>query len=188
MRGDDASAAGGAEPRVAGAASARGAAPRGEDVVRVGVISDTHGQLSDEVPGLFAGVDRIVHAGDVGDERVLQRLALVAPVTAVHGNMDAGLPAADLPLEAVLDVGRVRLLVGHVKEALLRRHDPSGEGIAVVVTGHTHRAQVANEGGVLYLNPGTANRTRGFGRPASVALLDIDGRGIRAEIVTLKRS
>ena len=57
----------------------------------MGVISDTHGRLDDEVLELFAGVDRIVHAGDVGDERVLARLALVAPVTAVHGNMDAGL-------------------------------------------------------------------------------------------------
>ena len=145
MRSDDVNAADGAEPRVSATASTRGAAQRGEDVVRVGVISDTHGQLSDEIPELFAGVDRIVHAGDVGDERVLQRLALVAPVTAVHGNMDAGLPAADLPLEAVLDVGRVRLLVGHVKEALLRRHNPAREGVAVVDHG-THAPRPHREG------------------------------------------
>ena len=157
-------------------------------VWRVGVISDTHGRLDDEILDLFAGVDRIVHAGDVGDERVLARLALVAPVTAVHGNMDAGLPTADLPADATLEVGRARILVGHVKGTLLRAHDPAREGMAVVVTGHTHRAQIANDGGVVYLNPGTANRTRGFGRPASVALVEVDGGAVRAEIVPLEGS
>ena len=157
-------------------------------VYRVGVISDTHGRLDDEVLELFAGVDRIVHAGDVGDERVLARLALVAPVTAVHGNMDAGLPTGDLPADATLEVGRARILVGHVKGTLLRAHDPAREGIALVVTGHTHRAQVADDDGVLYLNPGTANRTRAFGRPASVALVEVDGGEVRAEIVTLDRT
>ena len=82
----------------------------------------------------------------------------------------------------------MRLLVGHVKGALLRDHDPAREGIAVVVTGHTHRAAIANDDGVLYLNPGTANRTPGLGRPASVALLEVDGGEVRAEIVTLTRS
>jgi uncharacterized protein len=163
--------------------------PDGDDrVYRVGVISDTHGRLDDEIVELFAGVDRIVHAGDVGDERVLARLALVAPVTAVHGNMDARLPTGDLPSEATLEVGRVRILVGHVKGTLLRAHDLARERIAVVVTGHTHRAQIADDDGVLYLNPGTANRTRGFGRPASVALLEVDSGDLRAEIVPLGRS
>ena len=159
-----------------------------ERVYRVGVISDTHGRLEDEVLELFAGVDCIVHAGDVGDERVLARLALVAPVTAVHGNMDAGLSAADLPAEAALEVGGARILVGHVKGALLRGHDPVREEVAVVITGHTHRAAIDTDDGVVYLNPGTANRTRGLGRPASVALLEVDGGEVRAEIVPLDRA
>jgi putative phosphoesterase len=154
-------------------------------VWRVGVVSDTHGRLEDRVLDLFEGVDRIVHAGDVGDERVLARLALVAPVTAVSGNMDAGLPTADLPAEVDLDVGGVRVLVGHVREGLLRHRDPGREGFAVVVTGHTHRAVIRNEDGVLFVNSGTANQAMAFGRPATVALLEIDRGQVHAEIVPL---
>jgi putative phosphoesterase len=170
--------------------SQEGGRVQGEDdrIYRVGVISDTHGRLDEKVLELFVGVDRIVHAGDVGDERVLARLALVATVTAVHGNMDAGLPTGDLPTEALLEVGRAKILVGHVKGTLLRAHDPSREGIALVVTGHTHRAQIADDDGVLYLNPGTANRARAMGRPASVALVEVDGAEVRAGIVPLEQA
>jgi predicted phosphodiesterase len=113
---------------------------------RIGIISDTHGQLDDRVLEIFAGVNRIVHAGDVGG---------------------------------------VRLLVGHVKGTLMRDHDLAREGIAVVVTGHTHRAQITTEGGVLFVDPGTANQSRAFGRRASVALLDIHGPEVDARIIPL---
>ncbi len=154
-------------------------------VWHVGVVSDTHGRLDEKVLDLFAGVDRIVHAGDVGDERVLERLALVAHVTGVSGNMDAGLATAELPAEAVIDVGGAKVLVGHIRGHLLQRHDPVGEGIAVVITGHTHRPHSSSDSGVLFLNPGTANQTRGFGRSATVALLHIENGQARAEIVPL---
>ncbi|MEY3702022.1 MAG: hypothetical protein RI891_1314, partial [Gemmatimonadota bacterium] len=57
-------------------------------VVRIGLISDTHGLLRPEVHAAFTGVDRILHAGDVCGDEILDELALIAPVQAVFGNCD----------------------------------------------------------------------------------------------------
>jgi len=142
--------------------------------LRVGVISDTHGTLDPAVPKAFAGVDHIVHAGDVGSE-VLDWLRAIAPVTAVRGNVDGWL-ADELPLEATVELAGRRLLVAHVREALLRDHQPAREGYDVVVTGHSHRFAERWEEGVLYLNPGSAGVPR-FGLQRSVAILSIDSEG-----------
>ena len=56
----------------------------------LGIISDTHGVLSPEVHNLFAGVDQIIHAGDIGGEDILFELETIAPVVAVYGNTDTG--------------------------------------------------------------------------------------------------
>jgi uncharacterized protein len=153
--------------------------------MRIGVVSDTHGRIDDRVRRALGGVDHIIHAGDVGGGGVLVELAAIAPLAAVvRGNTDA-YPGADaLPLEATVTFGETRVLVGHIREALLRAHDPAREGIDVVVTGHTHRAAVVWDGGVLYLNPGSAGRPR-FGMPRTLALLGMDDEGLRPEIVAL---
>ena len=152
----------------------------------VGVISDTHGYLDPRVPDLFAGVEHIVHAGDVGDMAVVETLAQIAPVTVVSGNMDrsAGGEVAGLPSAAQVDVAGLRFLVAHIKEYVLRTWDPAEYGVAVVVCGHTHRAAIEERDGVLYVNPGVAGRAAA-GTPRSVALIEIvDGRP-QARIVPL---
>jgi putative phosphoesterase len=138
----------------------------------LGVISDTHGRLDPALHEVFAGVERIVHAGDVGGAGVLAELATIAPVTAVRGNTDVSFGVEELPEEAALVVAGHRLLVGHVRAVLLARHEPAREGFDVVVTGHSHRYAESREGGVLYLDPGAAGAAR-FGLPRSVAIVEL---------------
>ena len=99
------------------------------DVTRLGVISDTHGRLDVAVHEIFAGAERIVHAGDIGDAAVLAELSTIAPVTAVRGNVDLYFGAEGLPEEATLGIAGRRLLLGHVRTALLARHVPAREGL-----------------------------------------------------------
>jgi len=157
--------------------------------LRVGVISDTHGLFDPRLETVFAGVDHILHAGDVGAMAVLDSLAAIAPVTAVRGNVDHEVWAWELPEEAVVVLNGRRLLVAHIKEDLVRRRDPKSEGFSAVVTGHSHAPAIIQREGVLYLNPGSAGRRR-FHHPRAVALLTIpaapDGL-LQAEIVILEQ-
>ena len=154
-------------------------------MTRLGVISDTHGRFDPALHEVFAGVERIVHAGDVGSTDVLGELTTIAAVTAVRGNVDLYLGAEQLPEEATLELVGQRLLVAHVLPDLLRRHKPAREGFDLVITGHSHRYKQSRQDGVLYLNPGAAGASR-FGLPRSVAVVDLDPDGMRITKVELK--
>lgn len=152
----------------------------------VGVLSDTHGRLDPAILELFADVDRIVHAGDIGDAAIIEELASLAPVTAVYGNCDGGGALAGLPESVTAVIGDVTVRVRHSIEmvealdgAVLEVMRQAGRG--VVVGGHTHLPSISRKDGILFLNPGSASlRKQGVQR--SVALLRIeDGRG-EAEI------
>ena len=151
----------------------------------VGVISDTHGLLRPEAVEALRGTVLILHAGDVGDRRVLESLEAVAPVRAVRGNMDWGPVSALLPETAAVNVGGHRLYVIHDLERLAL--DPAAAGFDAVISGHTHRPLVEWRGGVLYLNPGSAGPRRGS-LPVSLALLEVEPSGLRARIVALEES
>jgi putative phosphoesterase len=150
--------------------------------VTVGVISDTHGLLRPEALAALEGVDRIVHAGDVGGMEILRALESLAPVTAVRGNMDWGSPAGELPATEVLEVGGVAIFVLH--DLVDLDLSPEGAGFHVVVHGHTHLPEKRRDGDVLYLNPGSAGPVRGS-KPVSLARLKVDGGNLDARIVKL---
>ena len=141
----------------------------------VGVISDTHGRLPESVDAAFAGVDAIVHAGDVGDDSILDVLRTIAPVTAVRGNCDSRGEAAGLPSSANVLLGGIRFLVAHELRGLLQSIDPVRAGVRVVVTGHSHRALARQSGGVLYLNPGSASQGRGCASSVAIVTVYPDG-------------
>ena len=149
----------------------------------VGVISDTHGLLRPEALAALAGVERIVHAGDIGAPDVLQALGRIAPVTAVRGNNDRERWAADIPETDVLEIGDVSLYVLHDLHEL--DLDPRAAGFAAVIAGHSHQPRVDERDGVLYLNPGSAGPRR-FKLPISLARLTVTGPRLRAELVTLE--
>lgn len=148
----------------------------------LGVISDTHGQLRPEAVEALRGVDRILHAGDVGAPEVLEELARVAPVVAVRGNVDRGAWADGLPETAEVEAGGARLYLFHDRKALAI--DPGAAGFAAVVSGHSHQPGVEEREGVLYLNPGSAGPRR-FRLPVALARLRVGGGRLEPEIQEL---
>jgi putative phosphoesterase len=149
----------------------------------LGVISDTHGLLRPEAVAALAGVERIVHAGDIGDPAILRDLGRLAPVSAVRGNNDRGDWAAEIPETEVVEVGGVALYVLHdVHELDL---DPRVAGFAAVIAGHSHQPRQEERDGVLYFNPGSAGPRR-FRLPVSVGRLTIERGHVRGALVTLE--
>jgi uncharacterized protein len=151
-------------------------------VLRIGLISDTHGLLRPEALEVLRGSDRIVHAGDIGDPQILERLAAMAPLTAVRGNNDREVEYAAIPENAVLEAGGVRILVLHDLAELAL--DTEAAGFAAVVSGHSHQPRSEARGGVLYVNPGSAGPRR-FSLPVSVGCLFVQEGRLRAELVQL---
>jgi uncharacterized protein len=148
-------------------------------MLRVGLVSDTHGLLRPEATAFLADSDHIVHAGDVGDPAILDALAAIAPVTAIRGNVDTDAWAARLPETTHVTIGDVTIYVLHDLGALDLQ--PHAHGIRVVVHGHSHKPSVTERNGVLYVNPGSAGPRR-FRLPITAAELHIDGSSIAAYI------
>jgi uncharacterized protein len=148
----------------------------------IGVVSDTHGLLRPQALERLCGVDRIVHAGDIGSAELLRTLEAVAPVTAVRGNNDRGAWARALPETAILVVGKVRLYVLHDVKTLAI--DPRATSIDAVIAGHSHKPALADRDGVLFMNPGSIGPRR-FTLPIAMGLLTIRGSEVRGKIVYL---
>jgi putative phosphoesterase len=146
------------------------------------VISDTHGLLRPEALSALAGVQHLIHAGDVGAPEVLERLGVLAPVTAVRGNNDYGGWAAELPEATTFELAGLRLHLLHNLAEL--GVEPAAHSIRVVIAGHSHRPVLRESGGVLYLNPGSAGPRR-FRLPVSVAQLEIRGETVEARLIEL---
>ncbi|MGH7621871.1 MAG: metallophosphoesterase family protein [Gemmatimonadaceae bacterium] len=151
----------------------------------IGLIADTHGLLRAEVHQAFAGVDLILHAGDVCGDEILDELSLIAPVEAVYGNMDVP-DNPRLHEQIVRQIGGVTIHVGHGHEmgkltadALLERYTAD-----VIIYGHTHKQSVTRREGRLVINPGAAGPRRFHLMPSVARLMISDGQA-EVEIVTL---
>lgn len=144
----------------------------------LGLISDTHGWLDPAALAALAGVDAILHAGDIGDGTVLTALAAVAPLHAVRGNNDRGTAWAAIP--EVLDLD----LAGHRIHLVHRPEDARPEGAGIVVTGHTHRLRNESRDGVWWLNPGASGR-RGFHKERTLLRVRLLPGSLRVEPVYL---
>ncbi|HEV2647386.1 MAG TPA: metallophosphoesterase family protein [Acidobacteriaceae bacterium] len=149
--------------------------------ITIGVISDTHGLLRPAAVDALQGVDHILHAGDVGDIHVLDALRMIAPVIAIRGNVDVSGACAILPpTEAVEIKGRLFYLLHNLEHLDI---SPHAAGIAAVIFGHTHRAEIRHDN-VLYLNPGSAGPRR-FDLPITVAKIVIDDGELIARIIPI---
>jgi uncharacterized protein len=160
---------------------------------RIGVISDTHGYLDPLVLTEFAGVDHIIHAGDIMDATTLEVLATIAPVTAVAGNMDDG-KLARLPREVAGTVSGISFIVGHKRKRLLKRYangkiDGAGkyESPDLVVCGHDHLPAVEWVDGTLFLNPGSASAPHYEDDDPTVAIVEPGSAGLGVCFVRLAR-
>lgn len=150
------------------------------DTIKVGIISDTHGRLFPEAVDALQGVDVILHAGDVETRSTLTELRKIAPVHVVRGNMDRMPETRDLPFTTAVELGEVVFYMVHILGDL--DVNPQAGGFAAVVYGHTHRPEIVDRNGVLFINPGSASSPRGVPNP-SVARLQIRRAEINAEIV-----
>jgi putative phosphoesterase len=143
---------------------------------RIGILSDTHGLLRLEAERRLAGVDHIIHGGDIGRHDIIAALRRIAPVT---GNVDTDDWANEYSDTELVRLAGRSIFVLHDLQAL--RVDPIALSIDVVVLGHSHVPKVEKVGGVLYLNPGSAGRRR-FRLPITLATLDITPDGLRPTI------
>jgi uncharacterized protein len=143
---------------------------------KIGIISDTHGLLRPEAERRLAGVDHIIHGGDIGCPEIIDALRRIAPVTAIRGNVDIGDWAAAYPETEVVRLAGRSIYVLHDLKTL--QIDPIAHGIDVVVSGHSHVPKIDTADGMLYLNPGSAGRRR-FRLPVTLATLDVLPNGLR---------
>jgi putative phosphoesterase len=150
---------------------------------RIGIISDTHGLLRPEAERRLAGVDHIVHAGDIGRPEIVDRLRRIAPVTAIRGNVDTGEWARQFADTELVRLAEKSIYVLHDLKTL--RIDARAV-IDVIVFGHSHLPKMQMIDGILYLNPGSAGPRR-FKLPITLAILEVTPEGLRPEIHDLKR-
>lgn len=149
----------------------------------IGVISDTHGLLRPEAKVALAEAEYILHAGDVGDIRILESLREIAPVTAIRGNVDVHGECSLLPPTEALELGgKIFYLVHSVHDLDI---NPRAAQVDVVVSGHSHKPAIEHKQGVVFLNPGSAGPRR-FDLPVSVALVTVGEAGVEARIVELQ--
>jgi len=150
--------------------------------MEIGVISDTHGLLRPEALEALRGSQHIIHAGDVGDPAIVVKLAEIAPVTAVRGNVDYGEWAKKLPETNAVELGGVSIYVLHILDRLDLK--PEASGFAAVIYGHSHIPKQETKNGVLYFNPGSAGPKR-FSLPISIGRLTIADGALKAEVIDL---
>ncbi len=146
----------------------------------IGLVSDTHGWLDPELHIAFQGVSHIIHAGDIGQEAVIEELATIAPVMAVRGNIDGG-PLRFLPLDASLECHGRTIVALHIAGNPKRPNKAARELLTrtlpdVIVVGHSHIPVVAKVHNTLWINPGAAGR-EGFHQERFAALLHVDHDG-----------
>lgn len=150
--------------------------------MKIGIISDTHITspsaciIPDWISKAFEGVGLIVHAGDVEHPEYLEALKSIAPVYAVRGNCDH--KSFSTPESLSLEIGCGLLTAAHRAPVARQALSPQSR---VMVYGHTHISLIHDEGGLLVINPGSPNHPRG-GLPASVAVLEVKGNELYAEL------
>lgn len=155
--------------------------------MRLGIISDTHGFYDEAITRIFAGVDGIIHAGDIGKLEIIQCLELIAPVFAVEGNNDW---FGVYPTERLEELNGRRVLVRHIFGEL-HQLDAAAHRVLdqehpdVLVFGHSHRPYRQQVNGTLLFNPGSAGPRR-FKLPRTVGLLTIEPHAVTAEVVDLE--
>lgn len=150
--------------------------------MRIGILSDTHNLLRPEVPQKLTGCDLIIHAGDVNTHDLFMDLERIAPVVGARGNCDRGVLAELLAERTEFSFGPYAGIVIHDLKTL--PPDFPVSNYRLIVYGHSHQPALHETGGTLFLNPGSAGPRR-FSLPVSMAFLELDGKELKPELITL---
>jgi len=156
--------------------------------IRIGVIADTHGRFDPAIRRHFRGVDHILHAGDIGNQSVIEQLEQIAPVTAVSGNVDDDEQSV-FPSEAVIELAGRRIAIRHILyeggkltkdgRAFLQENQPD-----LCIFGHTHQPKVEWFGKTLLFNPGSAGPKR-FKLPRGLGILRLCAAEVKPLLISL---
>lgn len=150
---------------------------------KIGIISDTHGLFREVLKDIFSGVEMILHAGDIGDEKVLFELNNIAHTIAVYGNTDNINIRYHYPKTKQITFFDRSIYLLHNLEWL--DIVPSSAGIDIVIHGHTHIPEIIYEDGVLFLNPGSAGQKRAQ-KPVSVAIIEFSKQKINPKLIEIE--
>jgi uncharacterized protein len=148
----------------------------------LGVISDTHSRIRPSALEALRGSDLILHGGDIGSADVITALKKIAPVRAIHGNIDREPLTKKYPATDVVEIAGLSIYMLHNLQAL--DLDPRAAGFAAVIYGHSHKPEYYFKNGVLYFNPGSAGPRR-FSLPVSVGKIRIQQGELLPEIILL---
>ncbi|MGL4345011.1 MAG: metallophosphoesterase family protein [Cellulosilyticaceae bacterium] len=151
--------------------------------MRIGVISDTHGVLRDEVIQILQTCEVIFHGGDIGDMAILEKLREIAPVYVVRGNNDKECWCEEIEEKVRVELEGVRVLMIHDRKMIRKRDDL--DEVDMVICGHSHKYSDTLEDGIRYLNPGSCGRRR-FSLPLTMMVVEIKHKEmIRIEEINL---
>ncbi|MBN1479545.1 metallophosphoesterase [candidate division KSB1 bacterium] len=144
----------------------------------IGIISDTHGVLPNEVMDIFSDVDQIIHAGDIGNEDILIELATLAPVVAVYGNMD-GFRIRQKTRERVdFSLYGFDFIISHIPGPFTADDKPT-----IRINGHTHEPKIIEMNGSFYINPGSASKPPGKAKRSVAKLILVKAGEARVDII-----
>lgn len=153
-----------------------------KDVLKIGIVSDTHGLFRDQINKCFENVDCIIHAGDIGSPEIIDKLSSLAPLYAVLGNTDPPFIFTEYNYDEIVVTPRHKIYVLHSLADI--EIDIVKEGFTIVISGHTHRPLITTDNNILFINPGSAGPVRS-NLPISAALLHIDGEVLQPVLVDL---
>jgi len=156
--------------------------------MKIGIISDTHGRLPSKIFTVFENVEQIWHAGDIGSTDVITELETIAPVIAVHGNMDQFPIVSQFREREIFEISNQKILLTHkhITENFKRITDQDWNfdlNFQMIVFGHTHIPMAKRFKSVFYFNPGSVIHLRSSEKP-SVGYLSIEEDGsLKPEII-----
>jgi putative phosphoesterase len=149
----------------------------------IGVISDTHSRMRESALAALRGSDVILHAGDIGTADVIAALKKIAPVHAIHGNIDMAPLNSKYPATKVIEIRGFIFYMLHNLRALNLK--AKAAGFHAVIYGHSHKPELYFEDGVLFFNPGSAGPKR-FSLPITVGKIKIEDGELLTEIVEIE--
>lgn len=161
-------------------------------MIRIGLISDTHGFLDDDVFKYFSKCDEIWHAGDFGNKEIADALRIIKPLRGVHGNIDGPDIRQEFEELAIFKCEEVKVMMKHIG-GYPPKYNPATkkqiieEKPKLFVSGHSHILKILFDDALqcLHINPGTAGR-QGWQQIRTIVRFAIDGSDIKdCEVIEL---